>query len=56
VSATTRRLARFTVRNRDTGAVPQARPAPDNLLKLMRGGGGIFPLPEAQDLIAPANA
>jgi 3-isopropylmalate/(R)-2-methylmalate dehydratase small subunit len=48
-------LEDFVVRNRDTGAVLQARPVPDNLLALMRNGG-IFPLLEQQGLIAPAEA
>jgi hypothetical protein len=42
------------VRNRETGAVFQARAVPDNLLKLMQEGG-IFPLLERQGLIAPAR-
>jgi 3-isopropylmalate/(R)-2-methylmalate dehydratase small subunit len=46
-------LADFTVRNRDTGAVFQARAVPENLLSLMQNGG-IFPMLEKQGLIAPA--
>jgi 3-isopropylmalate/(R)-2-methylmalate dehydratase small subunit len=46
-------LTDFTVRNRDTGAVLQAKAVPDNLLSLMQNGG-IFPMLEKQGLIAPA--
>jgi 3-isopropylmalate/(R)-2-methylmalate dehydratase small subunit len=45
-------LADFTVRNRNTGAVLQARAVPENLLNLMQNGG-IFPMLEKQGLIAP---
>jgi 3-isopropylmalate/(R)-2-methylmalate dehydratase small subunit len=47
-------LADFTVRNRATGQVLQAKPVPDNLLMLMRNGG-IFPMLEQQGLIGPAT-
>jgi 3-isopropylmalate/(R)-2-methylmalate dehydratase small subunit len=46
------RLADFTVRNVSTGQVLQALPIPENLLALMLGGG-IYPVLEAQGLIAP---
>ena len=46
-------LTDFTVRNRETGAVLQAKAVPDNLLSLMQNGG-IFPMLEKQGLIAPA--
>jgi 3-isopropylmalate/(R)-2-methylmalate dehydratase small subunit len=46
------RLADFTVRNQATGQVLQALPIPENLLALMLGGG-IYPVLEAQGLIAP---
>jgi 3-isopropylmalate/(R)-2-methylmalate dehydratase small subunit len=42
----------WTVRNRDTGAVLNAKPIPGRLLALMTGGG-IYPVLEAQGLIAP---
>jgi 3-isopropylmalate/(R)-2-methylmalate dehydratase small subunit len=42
----------WTVRNRDTGAVLQAKPVPERLLSLMTSGG-IYPLLEAEGLIAP---
>jgi 3-isopropylmalate/(R)-2-methylmalate dehydratase small subunit len=45
-------LVDFTIRNRDTGAVIQAKLVPDNLLLLMRSGG-IYPVLEKQGLIAP---
>jgi 3-isopropylmalate/(R)-2-methylmalate dehydratase small subunit len=45
-------IADWTVRNRDTGAVLRAKPVPERLLSLMTGGG-IYPLLEAQGLIAP---
>jgi len=45
-------LTDCTVRNRDTGAVLQAKAVPDNLLSLMQNGG-IFPMLEKQGLIAP---
>jgi 3-isopropylmalate/(R)-2-methylmalate dehydratase small subunit len=45
-------LTDFTVRNRATGQVLTALPIPENLLALMTGGG-IYPVLEAQGLIAP---
>jgi 3-isopropylmalate/(R)-2-methylmalate dehydratase small subunit len=42
----------WTLRNRDSGAVLPVAPVPDRLLALMTGGG-IYPLLEAQGLIAP---
>ena len=45
-------VADWTVRNRDTGAVLRANPVPERLLALMTGGG-IYPLLEAEGLIAP---
>ena len=45
-------VAEWTVRNRDTGAVLRANPVPERLLALMTGGG-IYPLLEAEGLIAP---
>ena len=42
----------LTVRNEQTGAVRQALPVPRELVDLMVGGG-IFPLLERQNLIAP---
>jgi 3-isopropylmalate/(R)-2-methylmalate dehydratase small subunit len=48
----------FTVTNPATGQTLKARPVPDSLVSLMRGGG-IFPLLESQGLIAtipPAKA
>ncbi|MGE0257297.1 MAG: 3-isopropylmalate dehydratase [Alphaproteobacteria bacterium] len=45
----------WTVRNRDTGAVLPIKPVPERLLALMTGGG-IFPLLEAEGLIAPKAA
>ena len=48
-------LADWTVTNRDTGAVLHARPIPERLLSLMTGGG-IYPLLEAEGLIAPRDA
>jgi 3-isopropylmalate/(R)-2-methylmalate dehydratase small subunit len=48
-------IAEWTVRNRDTGAVLHARPVPDRLLSLMTEGG-IYPLLEAEGLIAPRHS
>ncbi|HEX6441575.1 MAG TPA: hypothetical protein VF007_05260 [Stellaceae bacterium] len=48
-------LADLAVRNRDTGAVLAIAPVPERLLSLMTGGG-IFPVLEAQGLIAPRTA
>ena len=48
-------LADWRVRNRDSGAVLRARPVPERLLSLMTGGG-IYPLLEAEGLIAPKQA
>ena len=48
-------LSEWTVHNRDTGAVLRAKPVPERLLALMTGGG-IFPLLEAEGLIAPPAA
>ena len=48
-------LADWTVRNRESGAVLQARPVPDQLLSLMTGGG-VYPVLEARGLIAPAQS
>jgi 3-isopropylmalate/(R)-2-methylmalate dehydratase small subunit len=48
-------IADWTVRNRDTGTVLHASPVPDRLLSLMTSGG-IFPLLEAEGLIAPKAA
>jgi 3-isopropylmalate/(R)-2-methylmalate dehydratase small subunit len=45
-------LADWTVRNAATGAVLQAKPIPERLLTLMISGG-IYPLLEAEGLIAP---
>ena len=42
----------WTLRNRDSGAVLPVAPVPDRLLALMTGGG-IYPLLEAQGLVAP---
>jgi 3-isopropylmalate/(R)-2-methylmalate dehydratase small subunit len=42
----------WSVRNRDSGAVLRAKPIPERLLTLMIGGG-IYPVLEAQGLIAP---
>jgi 3-isopropylmalate/(R)-2-methylmalate dehydratase small subunit len=42
----------FTVRNRETGAVLQAMPVPENLVALMTGGG-VLPQLEREGLIAP---
>ncbi|HUZ74585.1 MAG TPA: hypothetical protein VMU87_16495 [Stellaceae bacterium] len=44
--------AGWTVRNPKSGAVLAPAPIPERLLRLMRGGG-IFPLLEAEGLIAP---
>jgi 3-isopropylmalate/(R)-2-methylmalate dehydratase small subunit len=43
----------WSVRNRETGAVLQAKPVPAALLSLMTGGG-VYPVLEARGLIAPA--
>src|ERR1051325_2105987 len=48
-------LQDWTVHNCDTGLVVQAKPVPERLLALMTGGG-IFPLLEAEGLIAPEAA
>ena len=48
-------LADWTVRNAATGAVLRAKPVPERLLNLMTGGG-IYPLLEAEGLIAPKEA
>lgn len=45
----------WTVRNRQTGTVLSLRPVPERLLSLMTGGG-IFPILEAEGLIAPSPA
>ncbi|HYM73996.1 MAG TPA: 3-isopropylmalate dehydratase [Stellaceae bacterium] len=45
-------LAEWTVRNRETGARLAIRPVPGALLALMTGGG-IYPVLEAEGLIAP---
>ena len=45
----------WTVRNRDTGAVLAISPMPERLLSLMTAGG-IFPMLEAEGLIAPKAA
>jgi 3-isopropylmalate/(R)-2-methylmalate dehydratase small subunit len=45
-------IAEWTLRNRDTGQVLAIAPVPERLLLLMTGGG-IFPVLEAQGLIAP---
>jgi len=45
----------WIVRNRDTGTVLHASPVPERLLALMTGGG-IYPLLEAEGLIAPKAA
>ena len=42
----------WTVRNARTGAVLTPAPIPERLLRLMRGGG-MYPLLEAEGLIAP---
>ena len=47
-------LADWSVRNRDTGAVLHATPIPERLLSLMTSGG-IYPLLEAEGLIAPKS-
>ena len=44
----------FTVRNARTGDVLQARSFPDQLLATMRAGG-VFPVLEAEGLVAPAR-
>lgn len=44
----------WSVRNRETGAVVAIKPLPERLLSLMTGGG-IFPLLEAEGLIAPRS-
>jgi 3-isopropylmalate/(R)-2-methylmalate dehydratase small subunit len=48
-------IADWTVRNRDTGAVLAIPPMPERLLSLMTSGG-IFPVLEAEGLIAPKSA
>jgi 3-isopropylmalate/(R)-2-methylmalate dehydratase small subunit len=48
-------LADRAVRNRDTGAVLQVKPVPERLLSLMTSGG-IYPLLEAEGLIAPRTS
>jgi 3-isopropylmalate/(R)-2-methylmalate dehydratase small subunit len=48
-------LADWTLRNRDTGTVLAISPVPDRLLSLMTSGG-IFPVLEAQGLIAPKTS
>jgi 3-isopropylmalate/(R)-2-methylmalate dehydratase small subunit len=48
-------LADWTVRNTATGAVLQAKPVPERLLTLMISGG-VYPLLEAEGLIAPKEA
>lgn len=48
-------IADWTVRNRDTGAVLAISRVPERLLSLMTGGG-IFPVLEAEGLIAPKAA
>ena len=45
-------VAEWTVRNAATGAVLNAKPVPERLLTLMISGG-IYPLLEAEGLIAP---
>ena len=45
----------WTVRNRDTAAVLAISPVPERLLSLMTAGG-IFPVLEAEGLIAPKAA
>ena len=47
-------LEDWTVRNPRTGATLKPLPIPERLLSMMRGGG-IFPLLEAEGLIAPRN-
>lgn len=47
-------LGDFAVRNKTTGQVLTAQKVPDNLLKLMRGGG-IYPVLEKDGLIAPVK-
>ncbi len=48
-------LADFRLRNKATGKSLKAQPVPENLLKLMRGGG-IYPVLEKEGLIAPMKA
>ena len=48
-------LAAWAVRNRDTAAVLSAKPVPERLLSLMTSGG-IYPLLEAEGLIAPRTS
>ena len=48
-------IADWTLRNRDTGAVLAISPVPERLLSLMTSGG-IFPVLEAEGLIAPKTA
>jgi hypothetical protein len=45
-------ISNWTVRNRDTGVVLPISSVPERLLSLMTGGG-IFPVLEAEGLIAP---
>jgi len=45
-------VADWTVRNRRTGQSLQVKPVPDMLLSLMTGGG-LLPVMERQELIAP---
>ena len=44
----------FTVTNQRTGDVCQAGPIPDALLDTMKAGG-VFPVLEAEGLVAPAR-
>ena len=48
-------IANWTLRNRDTGQVLAIAPVPERLLSLMISGG-IFPVLEAEGLIAPRTA
>ena len=48
-------VADWTVRNRTSGAVLAIKPVPERLLSLMTSGG-IYPLLEAEGLIAPKEA
>ena len=48
-------LSDWSVRNRESGVVLRAKPVPERLLSLMTGGG-IYPLLEAEGLIAPKEA
>jgi 3-isopropylmalate/(R)-2-methylmalate dehydratase small subunit len=47
-------FADFTITNRRTGAVLQAGAIPDQLLDTMKAGG-VFPVLEAEGLVAPAG-